>query len=273
MGRQSHTVAGRPPGTETGCRRRRRHPRRSRRRRYRFHRRRRTRRRRTSHHRRRLRPRTRCGLRLRLRRFRRHRRSSLRRHRGRLRRRRRRRRRPRPGRRHQELDRVREDLRRVPVLAAVLVLPFPGPDLPLDVDLAALPEEPRDVLRDLAEAGHAVPLGVVGPVAGVLVLLPLGGREPQGGHDHAPAGRAGLGIRTEVADEDHLVDGHPLSPCAAAPGSGSRIWGSHRRLGGTPTRNARRGTAADRFRACSRPGSVGRRTVTTRGGERKYALP
>jgi hypothetical protein len=106
--------------------------------------------------------------------------------------------------RAQHLHGVGHDLGGVLVLA-VLVLPLARLEAPFHVDLGALLQVLAGDLGQLAEEGHAVPLGLFLLVA-VLVLPRLRGGD-RDVRDRAPVRHvAGLGIAPEVADEDHLVD-------------------------------------------------------------------
>src|SRR5690606_11762924 len=103
---------------------------------------------------------------------------------------------------HHEL--VRHDLRGVAIIA-VAVLPFPRPQLPLDVALRPLPQILRRDLGDPAEERHAVPLRPLLPVACLLVPPCLARRDPNIRHRTAVRHGAGFGVRTQAPDELHFV--------------------------------------------------------------------
>src|SRR5690606_14165778 len=106
------------------------------------------------------------------------------------------------------------------VVADVLAVADPA----LDVDLRAFAQVFGRDLGELAEEGHAVPLGLFLGVA-VPVLAHRGGGQADLGDGHAALGVAGFGIVAEIADKDRLVDatGHwESSDVAGAPGE--RHW-------------------------------------------------
>src|SRR5687768_2464896 len=103
----------------------------------------------------------------------------------------------------QHLHAVRDDLGGVLVLA-FLVLPLAGADAALDVDRRAFLEVLAGDLRELAEEGDAVPLGVLLRFSR-LVLPLLGGRDADIGHRVAGRQIAGLRVPAEVADQYHFV--------------------------------------------------------------------
>src|SRR5216117_359982 len=103
----------------------------------------------------------------------------------------------------QERDAVGLDFCRV-ALVAVLVVPLPGLEPPLHVNLLALREVLLERLGLFAPQHHAVPLGLFLPL--VVAIVPhLGRRQVERCHC-GPARRvAQLGIATEIAHEDNLV--------------------------------------------------------------------
>src|SRR6266850_6108190 len=104
----------------------------------------------------------------------------------------------------QHLDVLRDDLGREALLPG-LVLPLPGANPAFDEDLPAL----REVLAD--DLGLLPPHHDPVPLRGFL-LLPalvgpaLRGRDAQVRHGLPALGEAHLGVRAQIADQDHLVD-------------------------------------------------------------------
>src|SRR5690606_9451496 len=90
---------------------------------------------------------------------------------------------------HHEL--VRHDLRGVAIIA-VAVLPFPRPQLPLDVALRPLPQILRRDLGEPTEERHAVPLRPLLLVACLLVLPCLARRDTKIRHRAAALHVAGF---------------------------------------------------------------------------------
>src|SRR5690554_6541644 len=100
---------------------------------------------------------------------------------------------------------VDHDLGGVAVLA-VLALPLAGLQAALDVDLAALLQVLLGDLGQLVEHHHVVPLGALLALTGLLVHPGVGGRQAQVGDRRTGGQEANLGILSQVADEDDLVD-------------------------------------------------------------------
>src|SRR5690554_7543518 len=100
---------------------------------------------------------------------------------------------------------VDHDLGGVAVLA-VLALPLAGLQVALDVDLAALLQVLLGDLGQLVEHHHVVPLGALLALTGLLVHPGVGGRQAQVGDRRTGGQEANLGILSQVADEDDLVD-------------------------------------------------------------------
>src|SRR6185312_10366478 len=98
-----------------------------------------------------------------------------------------------------------DDLGRVAV-TAFLVLPLAGAQAALDVHLRALAQVLRGDLAQAAEQGHRVPLGALLVFAGLLVLPVLGRRQAKVRHGHARGHGPRLRVRTQVSDQNHLVD-------------------------------------------------------------------
>src|SRR5664279_659802 len=100
-------------------------------------------------------------------------------------------------------------------VVAVLVLPFARLQRAFQVNLRALLEILLDDLAQaLVEDHHPVPLGFFLALAGGLVAPAFRGGHPQIRDRTAVLGAANFRIRTEIADEDHLVDAtcHDTSP-------------------------------------------------------------
>src|SRR5690554_656534 len=89
---------------------------------------------------------------------------------------------------------------------AVLALPLAGLQAALDVDLAALLQVLLGDLGQLVEHHHVVPLGALLALTGLLVHPGVGGRQAQVGDRRTGGQEANLGILSQVADEDDLVD-------------------------------------------------------------------
>src|SRR5690606_16075474 len=105
----------------------------------------------------------------------------------------------------QHLHLVRHDLGGVAVVAR-LVLPLSRPELALDIDLRTLPQVLRGNLGQLAEHRNAVPFRAFFLLARLLVFPGLVGRETQIGHGRAAWHVTRLGVLSEIADDDYLVD-------------------------------------------------------------------
>jgi hypothetical protein len=100
-----------------------------------------------------------------------------------------------------------------------LSLPLAGAQFPFDVDLGALVQVLLDDLRDLSEKHDIVPLGALLPLAGVFVLPCLARGDPDIRHGIAARHVTHLGLVSEVADENHLVDAcHAVLPLRAERG-------------------------------------------------------
>src|SRR4051795_8259886 len=104
----------------------------------------------------------------------------------------------------QELDRVGNDIDRLP-LVALLVLPLAPVETPVDRDRAALREVLRAVLALGAPDRDVEVVRLLAPVARG-VLAPRVGRDPQAADGGSALGAAQLGIAREVAREDDPVD-------------------------------------------------------------------
>src|SRR5881227_3441091 len=113
----------------------------------------------------------------------------------------------------EHLQIVADDLGRI-ALVSLLILPLARAQAPLDVDLRALAQVLARDLREPPEERHAMPLGALLLLAGLLVPPAFAGRHAQvrdrgsGGH------RAGLGIGPQVSNDDDLIDAtrHGVSP-------------------------------------------------------------
>src|SRR5437016_12694949 len=113
----------------------------------------------------------------------------------------------------EHLQIVADDLGRI-ALVSLLILPLARAQAPLDVDLRALAQVLACDLREPPEERHAMPLGALLLLAGLLVAPAFAGRHAQvrdcgsGGH------RAGLGIGPQVSNDDDLIDAtrHGVSP-------------------------------------------------------------
>src|SRR5262245_6818022 len=113
---------------------------------------------------------------------------------------------------------LQHDFGRVAILAG-LVLPFARLKLALDVNLRALLQillgDAREVL---VEDHHAVPLGLLAPLAGRLVAPVFAGGQPQIDDRPPILGLADFRVGAEIADENDLVDrsGHGMRPPSGA---------------------------------------------------------
>src|SRR5690606_8697030 len=103
---------------------------------------------------------------------------------------------------HHEL--VRHDLRGVAIIA-VAVLPFPRPQLPLDVALRPLPQILRRDLGEPTEHHYVMKLRPLLALSRFLVLPCLARRDPKIRHRAAVRHVAGFGVRAKPADKLHLV--------------------------------------------------------------------
>src|SRR5690606_28523095 len=103
---------------------------------------------------------------------------------------------------HHEL--VRHDLRGVAVIA-VAVLPFPRPQLPLDVALRPLPQILRRDLGEPAEHHYVMKLRALLPLTRLTVLPRFVRRDPNIRHRTAVRHGAGFWVRTKPTDKLHLV--------------------------------------------------------------------
>ena len=101
-------------------------------------------------------------------------------------------------------------------LGAGLVGPFAGLQRALDIDLAALLQEPlADIHQAVVEHHHAVPLRALAPLAAALVAPAFRGRQRQVGDPRPVLGRADLRIAAQIADQNDLVDAasHSFPAC------------------------------------------------------------
>src|SRR5208337_5399842 len=96
---------------------------------------------------------------------------------------------------------IHQDLGPVFLLAAFLVVPGTGAQAAFDVDLAAFFQVLAHNFRGALKCDQIVPLGVVLPLA-VLVLVTLVGSHGKLGHGHAALGVLDLGIFAEIADQN-----------------------------------------------------------------------
>src|SRR5713101_1874986 len=100
---------------------------------------------------------------------------------------------------------VGHDFRHVLLLVCLFIIPRPGLQAALDVDLAALFQIFARDFRQALPQDHVVPLGAVLPLA-VLVLVALVGGQRKF-RDRRSAGRVfHFGIFTKIADEDDFID-------------------------------------------------------------------
>src|SRR6266567_4182899 len=117
---------------------------------------------------------------------------------------------------HGELrvEALQHHLGRIAVLA-LRVLPFAGLQLALEIDLGTLLEILLgDPAKPLVEDHDPMPLGPLPAFAGRLVAPAVGRRPAQVRHRPAVLGAADFRIRSEIADQDHLVHAtrHECSP-------------------------------------------------------------
>ena len=104
------------------------------------------------------------------------------------------------------IEALQHDLGRV-TLVAVFVRPFARLQRAFQVNLRALLEILLDDLaQTFVEDHHAMPLGFFLALAGGLVAPAFRGGHAQIRDRTAVLGAANFRIRTEIADEDHLVD-------------------------------------------------------------------
>src|SRR3954468_11817171 len=121
----------------------------------------------------------------------------------------------------QELDRVGNDIDRLP-LVALLVLPLAPVETPVDRDRPALRQVLGAVLTLSAPDRDVEVVRLLDPVARG-VLAPRVGRDPQAADGRTALRRAQLGIAREVAREDDPVDvraGHDGGPPLLEDSSG-----------------------------------------------------
>src|SRR3954451_23460849 len=104
----------------------------------------------------------------------------------------------------QEDDAVAADFGRI-ALVAVLVVPLPGLKAALHVDLLPLGEVFRQRFGRLPPQHHAVPLGLLLALTGLVVPV-LGGRHVERRNRCAARGKAQLRVAPEIADQDDFVD-------------------------------------------------------------------
>src|SRR5215210_7411725 len=107
--------------------------------------------------------------------------------------------------RAEELHVVRDHLDRLP-LRAVLRLPLAPVQPAVDADGPPLGEETRTALALVTPDGHVEVIGLLGPLAGLAVLLSRVDGEPQLAHGGAARRVPQLGVPRQVADQDHPVD-------------------------------------------------------------------
>src|SRR4029079_13955192 len=91
-------------------------------------------------------------------------------------------------------------------VVAAIVGPLPGLDLALEIDLRALAQIMlRDPAKILVEDHDLVPFGLFLAFAGGFVAPALRRGDSEVHHFAAVVERTGLGVRAEIADQDHLV--------------------------------------------------------------------
>src|SRR5256885_6821866 len=116
---------------------------------------------------------------------------------------------------------IADDLGRV-ALVPLLVLPLARAQASLDVDLRALAQVLAGDFRQAPEERHAVPFGPLLLLTGLLVAPALTRRDAQVGHGRAGGHGAGLGIGSQVANENHFVDATRHGE-GRRPGSARRV--------------------------------------------------
>src|SRR5882757_2354524 len=105
----------------------------------------------------------------------------------------------------EHLQLVADDLGRV-ALVPLLVLPLTRAQASLDVHLRALAQVLAVDFCQAPEERDAVPFGPLLLLTGLLVAPALAGGDAQVGHGRAGGHGAGLGIGSQVANENHFVD-------------------------------------------------------------------
>src|SRR2546421_2029977 len=105
----------------------------------------------------------------------------------------------------EHLQVIADDLGRV-ALVPLLVLPLARAQASLDVDLPALAQVLAGDFRQAPEERHAVPFGPLLLLTALLVAPALTRGDAQIGHGRAGGHGAGLGIGSQVANENHFVD-------------------------------------------------------------------
>src|SRR5712671_4072201 len=162
----------------------------------------------------------------------------------------------------EHLQVVADDLGRV-ALVPLLVLPLTRAQASLDVHLRALAQVLAGDFCQAPEERDAVPFGALLLLTGLLVAPALAGGDAQVGHGRAGGHGAGLGIGSQVANENHFVDAtrheKALGDCNQG-GEGRRqrppCTCTHSRGAAQPARTANRyTTGVNRHKLHGSPGS------------------
>ena len=96
-------------------------------------------------------------------------------------------------------------------------LPAFLPQVPLDGDFSALHEHTRAFLRTSPEPGNVYKVGVVIPLARLVVLAPFVDCHAERDNCHARLCALNLRVACEVAADDGFVDAHMLVPACLCP--------------------------------------------------------
>src|SRR6266403_434811 len=129
----------------------------------------------------------------------------------------------------EHLQVVADDLGRV-ALVPLLVLPLTRAQASLDVHLRALAQVLAGDFCQAPEERDAVPFGPLLLLTGLLVAPALAGGDAQVGHGRAGGHGAGLGIGSQVANENHFVDATRHVKPSGIVIKAAKVAGSARRV-------------------------------------------
>src|SRR5262249_18119301 len=98
----------------------------------------------------------------------------------------------------------------IPTLVAVFIVKTVGAQPAFDVHLFALGQKVGEVFTP--PKNDVMPIGLVLPFAGLLILEPPRGRDRKGGTRHAARREFRFGVPAEIAEENHFVDAASHTP-------------------------------------------------------------